>query len=167
MTYQCRIFGVDDYSRILEFYRNVDGEFYPRLSERKGGLGGHMQTIVQNGGSFAIFEENGEIHGVAGFFPLDQNREVVQFTLFSFTERYRNGIAPYRLAKYLANMRVALGYQSTRKIIARTWYEASADRLQRMGFNHVATMKGDLAPDRTSYYFEGSLDFIIENIVFV
>jgi hypothetical protein len=165
MTYVCRMFGLDDYQQILLFYMRVDADYFPRLSERRGGLEGHMQNIIQNGGSFALFEDNKLLEGAAGFFPLDQEKTIVQFTFFTFSERYRNTLAPYRLAKFLAQKREELGYGRTRRIIARTWYEASANRMERMGFNHMATIRDDLIPGRTSYYFEGDLSFIVENVM--
>lgn len=165
MAYQCRMFEDTDYQRVLDFYKQADGEYYPLLSEREGGLEGHMQRILQSGGSFALFEVDNELQGAAGFFPIESSKEVVQFTFFTFAQKYRNGLAPYRLARYLAEMKDELGYQATKKLIARTFYESSADRMERMGFNHVATIKGDIIPDRTSYYFEGDLDFVVGNVM--
>ena len=164
MVILCRIFRTEDYQKILEFYKRVDSEYFPMLSERRGGLEGHILTILNNRGTFVLYEVDGSLKGAAGFFPFDKEKSVVQFTFFTFIKELQNSLAPYRLAKYLAQKRDELGYSSTKKIIARTWYEESADRLERMGFIQVAAIQGDIIPERTSYYFEGNLDFICENI---
>jgi len=68
------------------------------------------------------------------------------------------------MVKYLISKKDELGYGTTEKIIARTWYDESANRLKRLGFNQIAVKKDDIIPGRTSYYFEGNIDFIINNI---
>ncbi len=164
MTVSIRMFKISDYKRILEFYKRVDSEYFPRLSERIGGIEGHILNIINNNGNFCLYEVDNTVEGVAGWLPLDKNREVLQFTFFSFSQRFRNTIAPYRLARYLADKREEYGYRNTKKVIVRTWYEESADKLSRIGMKKVAIVKGDITPERTSYYFEGNLDFIIANI---
>jgi len=58
-----------------------------------------------------------------------------------------------------------LGYENTKKIIARTWYRESVEKLLKLGFNKVAVVEDDIVPGRTSYYLEGDLDFIVDNIL--
>lgn len=165
MVVSIRISEPKDYQKILKFYKRVDSDYFPKLSEREGGLEGHIQTIIDNGGSFALYESGGSLEGAAGFFPLDENKTRVQFTFFTFSKEFRNTLAPYRLAKYLVEMRDELGYKSTKTIIARTWYKKSAERLKRVGFKQITVISGDIIPERTSYYFESNLDFIIKNIM--
>ncbi len=162
---QFKIFELKDYQKILEFYKTIDQEYYPKLSERSGGLEGHIQNIINRNGNFVLFEVNNNIEGLVGFFPIDKDRRVVQFTLFSFSKQYRNSFLPYRMVKYLIESRNSLGYVNTEKLIARTWYEDSANKLERVGFNKVGVVDGDIIPNRTSYYFEGNLNLIIENVL--
>ena len=160
-----RLFEPKDYQKILEFYSRIDSEYYPKLSERGGGIEGHIQKILNNNGTFALFEVDDSIEGLVGFFPLDKDRKVVQFTLFSFSKQYRNSFLPYRMAKYLIKEKNSIGYVNTEKLIARTWYQDSANKLLRIGFNKIGVIDGDVTPGRTSYYFEGNLNLIIENIL--
>ena len=159
-----RGFNLSDYDLILDFYKRMDKEYFPKISERKGGLEGHMLNIINNGGTFCLYEVDGNIDGVAGWLPLDREKNIIQFTFFTFSERLRNTLAPYRMVKYLAERREEYGYGHTKTIIVRTWYEESADRLTRMGMRQVAVIRGDIIPERTSYYFEGYLDLIVNNI---
>lgn len=154
-----------DYQKVLDFYKRVDSDYFPRLSERPEGLEGHMLRIINSGGNFCLFEHDGVLEGAAGFFPLDKNKTVVQFTLFSFSERFRGTLAPYRMIKYLIEKREEFGYMSTRKIVARTWYKESANRLEGLGFKKVSAIEGDIVPQRTSFYFGGEVDFVVRNIM--
>lgn len=164
MAILIRRFNLNDYDRILDFYKRVDKEYFPKISERKGGLEGHMLNIINNNGAFCLYEVDGGIEGVAGWSLLDKGKSIVKFTFFTFSERLRNTLAPYRMAKHLAERREEYGYGHTKTIIVRTWYEESADRLTRIGMRRVAVIKGDIVPERTSYYFEGNLDLIVDNI---
>lgn len=161
MGEQFRLFESGDYAALLQFYEQVDREYFPKLSERPGGLEGHVLTILQNSGSIALFEINRTIEGACGFFPLDPERTVVKFTLFSFSPGYRKSLAPYRMVRFLLGIQDQLGYTKTEKLIARTWYPESADRMQRLGFDQVAVVEDDIVPGRTSYYFEGNLSRIV------
>src|SRR3989344_1722851 len=104
-----KLFESSDYEKLLEFYRRIDSEFYPRLSQRRGGLEGHIQQVLSNNGSFALFETDNLIHGAVGFFPLDVQRKIVQFNLFAFTKNYRGTLYPYKMTRYLTSLRNPLG----------------------------------------------------------
>ena len=52
MVEEMRMFIEEDYFRLLNFYEKIDGHFLPRLSEREGGLEGHMCQILDNQGGF-------------------------------------------------------------------------------------------------------------------
>ena len=164
MVTSIRIFDLKNYNRILDFYKKVDNEYFPKLSHRRGGLEGHILNIINNHGKFCTYEVDGNLEGVAGWLPLDKKKNIIQFTFFTFSERLRNTLAPYRMARYLAERREEYGYGHTKTIIVRTWYEESANRLTRMGMRLVSVVKGDIIPERTSYYFEGDLDLIVNNI---
>jgi hypothetical protein len=161
MGERLRLFELGNYESLLQFYREVDREYFPRLSERPGGLEGHILTILQNNGSFVLFEVDGRVEGACGFFPLDSKRKFVQFTFFTFSSKYRNSLAPYKMVKFLLGIKDELGYHATEKLIARTWYEESADRMERLGFEKVAVVENDVVEGRTSYYFEGDLNVIV------
>ena len=157
--------ALQDYNLILDFYHKIDNCYYPKLSDREGGIEGHVMNIVNNKGMFVLYEVDNSLEGVVGFYPMDKDEKVVQFTFFAFSESFRNSLAPYRMAMYLIKNRGNWGYADTEKLVARTWYKESSMRLEKLGFQKVGEVKGDVVSDRTSYYYEGNLANIIDNIV--
>lgn len=157
-----RMYTPEDHDQLIAFYEKSDQHFFPPLSHREGGIQQHIQQTLENGGSYCILEEKGNIRGAVGFHPIDDNRETVRFTFFSVDNPDQNPIIPFRMAHYLAVNRNELGYANTKKVECRTATQKSAERLQKIGLTKTQTVKGELIPDRTSMYFEGALDQILQ-----
>lgn len=156
-----RMFNREDYTQLLEFYKRIDYQYYPRLSDRRGGLEAHILKNLNNKGGFFLFIDNGLIEGACGYLPLDESKKIVEFNLFSFTEKYWKTLMPFNLVRYMIKMKDQLGYSDIDKFIARTFYKESAERMERIGFKKVAEIENDLVEGRTSYYYVSDAKVVI------
>jgi len=161
MVTELRMYGEADYPELLTFYQRIDSQYFPKLSERPGGLESHMLKVLMAKGGFFLYLVDNRIEGASSYIPMDKERKSVQFTLFSFSEPFWNSLAPFRLAKYMINMRDQLGYKDVEKFVARTFYPKSSERLERLGFNKVAEISDDVVKGRTSYYYEADANKVI------
>ncbi|MBI2045467.1 hypothetical protein HYT23_05390 [Candidatus Pacearchaeota archaeon] len=161
MKQNIRKYSLEDYQELLKFYKEIDEQYLPRLSEREGGLEAHILNILNRDGGFFLFLEYDKIEGACGYFPEDKSKKVVNFTLFSFTERYWNTWVPYKLAKHMVEQKDYLGYMNVEKFLARTFYNKSAERLEKLGFRKIAEIKNDIIAGRTSYYYEADAGIVL------
>jgi len=164
MVSEYRTYKPADYQKLLEFYRKVDGDFNPPLSQRTCGIEGHISNILSHNGTFVLYEDDDALKGAIGFFPTDESKTVVRFTFLAFDKTARGSTKLYKLAKFLVEQRHNLGYSSVTKIEMRTGSEKSANSLRLLGCNLVREVKGDLTDERTTYYFEGSAESISSRI---
>jgi len=149
-----KTFNIEDYQRLLEFYKKIDKQYYPHLSGRTGGLQAHMLRNINNKGGFFLDNIDFKIVGGCGYRPLDNSKKVVEFNLFSYLKEFRKKGLPIGLIRYMINTKDSLGYKNVEKFVARTFYPESVDLLIRIGFNKIAEIENDLVKGRTSYYFK-------------
>jgi hypothetical protein len=147
-----------------DFIKRVDKDYFPPISQREGGIEGQIEETVAYNGDVVVYDVNGVIEGAAMFFPVTPNKEVVEFSLFSFTKQYRGSLKPYLLARYLLDNWSMLGYSNTKRLVGMTWYEESVGRVKVIGFEVVKIVPMDIIPERISYYFEGSVEFVAEKL---
>ena len=164
MTTQIRMYNQEDYPELLSFYERIDSQYFPRLSERPGGLDAHMLKVLNKGGGFFLYLVGNRIEGASAYNPVDKDKSCVEFTLFSFSESFWNSLAPLRLARYMIEMKDPLGYAEVEKFIARTFYPESSARLERLGFNKVAEVENDVIEGRTSYYYEADAKTVVKKL---
>lgn len=147
-----------DYERVKEFYNSIDNDFFPRLSEREGGLDKYLRRAIDNG-KIAIFERNKNIIAASSYWF--ENENIARISVTGVAKIYRRSIALYRLIEYMVRQEAK---NLVEKVQASTWTgnQNLKPILEMLGFRKIQTIKGDLSPKRVTEVYEADIKDIKE-----
>ena len=155
MKSKIRFADADNRPIIEEFFKSIDDDFFPKLSEREYGLINYLDKAM-NEGKIALFERNGKVLGVSSYWYENNN---VRLCLTGVAKKYRGTLVLYRLFQFMV-----LQESGIKKVISKTWSTNKALKsiLVTLGFKKVNEIKGDLDIERISEIYEGDFELIRE-----
>ena len=151
MENRIRFANIENRPILEAFFKSIDDDFFPKLSERENGAAGFLDKAMKEG-RIAFFERNGEVLGVSSYWYENDN---VRVCLSGVAKKYRKTLVLYRLFQFMI-----LQESGINKVISKTWSTNNDLKsiLETLGLKKVNEIRGDLDVNRISEFYEADFE---------
>ena len=151
-----RYLNPNEANRVRDFFLTFDDDFYPPLSQRNGELEKVYIGRALLEGRVGIVEVDNKIIAASTYW---YEGDVLRMCVTGVDREYRKSSALFKLLRFIIESESQKGLQ---KIFAKTWStnDSMKNILNRLGFQRVNVIEGDITKSRVTETFEIDFDQI-------
>lgn len=147
--------GEREYQEVLDFYKKIEKDFYPPLSQRPS-VKGYLDNTLRNNGTIIYLKKNNKIVSLVSYYYHSEKYNSPYIVTVATLKSYRRkGFATILLKKCLSDLK----NKKLKKVKVRTWSKnkASLHFYKKLGFKPYKIVKNDRGKNINTIYFQKDL----------